>query len=52
MDGSVIESPRLISLRAKLAASTDHTGAPKPNYAERVAAIRAEIARLEGSANG
>lgn len=41
---------RLQELRAKLRASTkgiDGTGPPLPGYTERVAALRAEIARLE-----
>lgn len=41
---------RLAQLRAKLTASTrGRNGPPLPGYAERVAAIRAEIERLEAS---
>lgn len=49
MDGSMT---RLDALRAKLAARTDHEGKAKPGFGENVALIKAEIARLEGSANG
>lgn len=39
---------RLTDIRAKLAARTGPDGKPLPNYAENVAAIKAEILRLEG----
>lgn len=38
---------RLTDLRKKLRARTDGRGDPMPNYGENVAAIRAEIARIE-----
>lgn len=43
----VTVSPRLAALKAKLAARTGPDGKPKANFAENVAAIKAEIARLE-----
>lgn len=43
----VTVSPRLKALKAKLAARTGPDGKPKANFAENVAAIKAEIARLE-----
>ncbi len=41
------EEPRLEVLRRRVAARTDHDGKPLPGFAENVAAIREEIARLE-----
>lgn len=41
---------RLTQLLGKLAARTDHDGAPRPGYAGNVAALRAEIATLEAYA--
>ncbi len=38
---------RLDKLRAKLAARLDGSGKPYPGYAQNVAAIRAEIEKLE-----
>ncbi len=43
-----MSADRLTALRAKLKASLRADGTPKGGYAERVAALRAEIARLEG----
>ncbi len=39
---------RLADLQVKLKARTDRDGKPKKNYETNVAAIKAEIARLEG----
>lgn len=41
-------SDRLEVLRRRLAARTDHRGKPLPGFKENVAALREEIARLEG----
>lgn len=41
---------RLDDLHAKLAASVDAEGKPKKGFKKRVAAITAEIARLESPA--
>lgn len=43
---------RIDVLRRRLAARTDADGKPLPGFAENVAAIREEIARLEVVANG
>lgn len=40
---------RLDSLKRKLKARTGPDGKPLPNYAENVAALKAEIARLENA---
>lgn len=42
-----MSADRLTQLRAKLKASTDYEGKPLPSYAERVAALKREIERLE-----
>jgi hypothetical protein len=43
---------RLDDVRGKLKASVDRDGRPLRGFADRVAAIKVEIARLEGLLNG
>ena len=50
MDGAL--NRRHQALLAKLKARTKPDGSPKPNYAENVAAIRAELAMLQEKMNG
>lgn len=45
MDGAV--NPRKQALLDKLAARTDASGKPLPNYAENVAAIKLELGRID-----
>lgn len=44
-----MSAERIADLKRKLNARTDGRGEPLPNYGENVAAIRAEIARLEAN---
>jgi hypothetical protein len=44
-----VTEPRIDVLRRRLAARTDSDGKPLPGFAENVAAIKAEITRMEGN---
>lgn len=45
--GVALHTSRIIKLQRMLKARTDHDGKALPNFAENVAAIRAEIAKLQ-----